>query len=284
MTTPILEVRGVSQRFGKFQALSNVSVAFQPGKLTAIIGPNGAGKSTFFNVVSGAFPPTEGSIHFLGSDITGLPQHEFARIGIAKSFQITNVFKQLSRARERAGRRADAACALRAAAAARGDARADRPGRPPARAGRPAAGARQAGRRPCARPAARAGDRDGAGLRAEAAADGRAHRRHVAGGNHDDDGADRVAGDRAHGDPGRAQDEAGDGPVRAAASCCTTASSWPRARRTRSAAMPRSGASISANIKDRRMLQSRPGSMPGTTAATWCRTSPSTSRRARSSR
>ncbi|MET0962219.1 MAG: ABC transporter ATP-binding protein [Noviherbaspirillum sp.] len=96
MSEPILEVHGISQRFGKFQALSNVSVAFQPGKLTAIIGPNGAGKSTFFNIVSGAFPPTEGSIRYLGRDITGLPQHEFARIGIAKSFQITNVFKQLS--------------------------------------------------------------------------------------------------------------------------------------------------------------------------------------------
>ena len=96
MSEPILEVRGVSQRFGKFRALNNVSVAFQPGKLTAIIGPNGAGKSTFFNIVSGAFPPSEGSIRYMGRDITGLPQHEFARIGIAKSFQITNVFKQLS--------------------------------------------------------------------------------------------------------------------------------------------------------------------------------------------
>jgi len=92
----ILEVENVTQRFGKFVALNRVSVAFQPGKLTAIIGPNGAGKSTFFNVVSGAFAPTQGRIRFQGRDITGLAQHEFARIGIAKSFQITNVFKQLS--------------------------------------------------------------------------------------------------------------------------------------------------------------------------------------------
>ncbi len=95
-SVPILEVEGISKRFGKFQALTKISVAFQPGKLTAIIGPNGAGKSTFFNVVSGAFPPSEGRIRFEGRDITGLAQHEFARIGIAKSFQITNVFKQLS--------------------------------------------------------------------------------------------------------------------------------------------------------------------------------------------
>jgi len=93
---PILEVENVSQHFGNFVALNGVSVAFEPGKLTAIIGPNGAGKSTFFNVLSGAFPPSSGRVRFQGKDITGLAQHEFARIGIAKSFQITNVFKQLS--------------------------------------------------------------------------------------------------------------------------------------------------------------------------------------------
>ena len=92
----ILEVAGVTQRFGRFVALNNVSARFQARKLSAIIGPNGAGKSTFFNVVSGAFPPSAGTLKFQGRDITGLPQHEFARIGIAKSFQITNVFKRLS--------------------------------------------------------------------------------------------------------------------------------------------------------------------------------------------
>ena len=96
MRAPILEVEQVTQRFGNFVALNRVSVSFQPGRLTAIIGPNGAGKSTFFNVVSGAFAPTQGRVRFQGKDITGLAQHAFARIGIAKSFQITNVFKQLS--------------------------------------------------------------------------------------------------------------------------------------------------------------------------------------------
>jgi branched-chain amino acid transport system ATP-binding protein len=93
---PILQVEGLSKRFGNFVALNNVSAQFQAKKLSAIIGPNGAGKSTFFNVVSGAFPPSSGRLAFQGRDITGLKQHEFARIGIAKSFQITNVFKQLS--------------------------------------------------------------------------------------------------------------------------------------------------------------------------------------------
>jgi branched-chain amino acid transport system ATP-binding protein len=95
-STPILQVEGVSKHFGKFVALNNVSASFEAHKLSAIIGPNGAGKSTFFNVVSGAFAPTSGRLKFEGRDITGLPQHEFARIGIAKSFQITNVFKQLT--------------------------------------------------------------------------------------------------------------------------------------------------------------------------------------------
>jgi len=94
--TPILRVDGVSKRFGNFVALNNVSAQFQARKLSAIIGPNGAGKSTFFNVVSGAFAPSSGRLSFQGRDITGLKQHEFARTGIAKSFQITNVFKQLS--------------------------------------------------------------------------------------------------------------------------------------------------------------------------------------------
>ena len=94
--TPILEVNGVSRFFGKFQALNNVSVSFQRGELTAIIGPNGAGKSTFFNVVSGGIAPSTGSVRFEGQDITALAQHDFARIGIAKSFQITNVFKHIS--------------------------------------------------------------------------------------------------------------------------------------------------------------------------------------------
>ncbi len=93
---PILEVDAMSKRFGNFVALNKVTARFEAGKLSAIIGPNGAGKSTFFNVVSGAFPPSAGRLSFRGRDITGLPQHAFARIGIAKSFQITNVFKQLS--------------------------------------------------------------------------------------------------------------------------------------------------------------------------------------------
>lgn len=92
----ILRAENVTMRFGGFTALSDVSVTFPDGQLTAIIGPNGAGKSTLFNVLSGAFPPSEGKVFYDGKDITGTPQHEFARLGIAKSFQITNVFPELT--------------------------------------------------------------------------------------------------------------------------------------------------------------------------------------------
>ena len=93
---PILEAKNITQRFGAFTAVNNVSVSFAAGKLAAIIGPNGAGKSTLFNVLSGALIPTTGEIMFAGQNITGIAQHEFARRGIAKSFQITNLFPQLT--------------------------------------------------------------------------------------------------------------------------------------------------------------------------------------------
>jgi branched-chain amino acid transport system ATP-binding protein len=96
MSAAILVAEKIGKSFGGFTALKDVSVSFRAGELAAIIGPNGAGKSTFFNVISGAFPPSSGRIRFEGRDITGVPQHEFARMGIAKSFQITNVFPLLS--------------------------------------------------------------------------------------------------------------------------------------------------------------------------------------------
>jgi branched-chain amino acid transport system ATP-binding protein len=94
--SPILSARGVGKKFGGFTALAGVTVDFRSDRLTSIIGPNGAGKSTFFNILSGAFPPSEGAIVFEGREITALPPHKFAHRGIAKSFQITNLFPQLS--------------------------------------------------------------------------------------------------------------------------------------------------------------------------------------------
>lgn len=94
--TPLLRTEGISKKYGNFTANDDVSVDFPRGKLTAIIGPNGAGKSTFFNMISGATPPTTGRILFGGNNLSGRKQHEFARIGISKSFQITNLFPALT--------------------------------------------------------------------------------------------------------------------------------------------------------------------------------------------
>ena len=93
---PIIEVRDVWMQFGGFSALSNVSLALKRGQLTSIIGPNGAGKSTLFNVLSGSLKPSSGSVFALGREITRLPQHRITRLGVAKSFQITSVFPQLT--------------------------------------------------------------------------------------------------------------------------------------------------------------------------------------------
>ncbi len=96
MTDIILGTRDVGVSFGKFVALRAISAEFRRGELAGIIGPNGAGKSTFFNTLSGQIAPTTGRVTFEGRDITGLPQHRYARLGIAKSFQITTVFPQLT--------------------------------------------------------------------------------------------------------------------------------------------------------------------------------------------
>jgi len=92
----ILRTKGVGKIFGKFVALNDISAEFTKGAITSIIGPNGAGKSTYFNLLCGALAPSSGSVEFEGRDVTGLAQHRFAHMGIAKSFQITNVFPQLT--------------------------------------------------------------------------------------------------------------------------------------------------------------------------------------------
>ncbi|MFQ5848525.1 MAG: ABC transporter ATP-binding protein [Candidatus Methylomirabilales bacterium] len=96
MTAPLLEVQSVSKSFGHFVAVDDISLAIQEGELTALIGPNGAGKTTFYNLVSGRLKPTKGSVSFRGTDITGLPPHRISRLGISRSFQITNIFNELS--------------------------------------------------------------------------------------------------------------------------------------------------------------------------------------------
>ncbi len=92
----LLQTEQLTREFGSLVAVDHVAVTIQRGELRSIIGPNGAGKTTFFRLISGEMRPTRGRIWFDGLDITGLPQHRIARLGIAKSYQITNVFPHLT--------------------------------------------------------------------------------------------------------------------------------------------------------------------------------------------
>src|SRR6202008_1037944 len=92
----LLETRGVSRAFGSLVAINDVSFAVEPGELRAGIGPNGAGKTTFFNLISGLFPPTTGSIFFDGKEITRLSANKRVSLGITRPFQITEIFPELT--------------------------------------------------------------------------------------------------------------------------------------------------------------------------------------------
>jgi branched-chain amino acid transport system ATP-binding protein len=91
-----LVVEAVSRNFGGVQALSNVSFSVEPGERRLIIGPNGAGKTTLFNMLSGAAAVSGGRITLFDRDITHLPPYERARMGLARTFQITNLFPHLT--------------------------------------------------------------------------------------------------------------------------------------------------------------------------------------------
>jgi branched-chain amino acid transport system ATP-binding protein len=92
----VLEVKDLTKRFGSLVAVHDISLTVQPGELRAVIGPNGAGKTTFFNLVSGFFAPSAGSIVFDGADITGVPAHQRVGLGMARTFQITEIFPELT--------------------------------------------------------------------------------------------------------------------------------------------------------------------------------------------
>jgi branched-chain amino acid transport system ATP-binding protein len=92
----LLEVDNVVRAFGSLIAVNGVSLKVEPGDLHAVIGPNGAGKTTFFNLVSGFFPPSSGRIRFRDRDITAAPAHERVALGMARTFQITEIFPELT--------------------------------------------------------------------------------------------------------------------------------------------------------------------------------------------
>jgi branched-chain amino acid transport system ATP-binding protein len=93
---PILRLRGIGRRFGGLRAVDGVDLAVAPGERRAILGPNGAGKTTLFNVISGEFPPSDGTIELFGSDVTYDPPRKRARMGLARTFQQSRLFLGLS--------------------------------------------------------------------------------------------------------------------------------------------------------------------------------------------
>ena len=96
MSALSLELRQVHKSFGRTPIINGVDLAIAKGERHAIIGPNGAGKSTLFNLISGRFPPSSGQILLDGEQITGLDAQDINRRGLARSFQITNIFPRLS--------------------------------------------------------------------------------------------------------------------------------------------------------------------------------------------
>ena len=93
---PLLELRGVSRRFGGLTAVSNVTLTVHPGEIVGLIGPNGAGKTTLVNVITGVHPATAGSVLFNGRDVTRLAPWQAARAGIGRTFQIVQPFPELT--------------------------------------------------------------------------------------------------------------------------------------------------------------------------------------------
>jgi len=92
----VLELRGLTKRFGGLVAVDHVNLAVKDGEIHALIGPNGAGKTTIVAQVSGSLDADAGEILFLGSDLTRLPQHARVKAGIARSYQITSIFRRFS--------------------------------------------------------------------------------------------------------------------------------------------------------------------------------------------
>jgi branched-chain amino acid transport system ATP-binding protein len=96
MSMAILEVEGITKRFGGLTAVNNVSFSVEKGNILSVIGPNGAGKSTLFKLISSFVTSTSGRVNFEGQTITGLPPHEVARRGVVRTFQETTIFKEMT--------------------------------------------------------------------------------------------------------------------------------------------------------------------------------------------
>ncbi len=96
MTSLAVELKDVRKSFGKTEIIRGTSLAVQPGERVAIIGPNGAGKSTLFNLISGRLSPTSGDINVNGQRVNGMTPYQVNRMGLSRSFQVSNLFTRLS--------------------------------------------------------------------------------------------------------------------------------------------------------------------------------------------
>ncbi len=92
----VLRIENLGHSYGRFKVIEDISLAIGKGETSALIGPNGAGKTTFYNAISGKFPPTRGKVFLNDEEITGLPSHRVVAKGMCRSFQITNVFTELT--------------------------------------------------------------------------------------------------------------------------------------------------------------------------------------------
>jgi len=92
----ILEVNALTMLFGNLSALKEVSLSVKSGEILGLIGPNGAGKTTFFNCITGYLSSSLGSIHFQGKEITRLPPHRICHLGICRTFQIVQIFQEMT--------------------------------------------------------------------------------------------------------------------------------------------------------------------------------------------
>jgi len=92
----LLECKGLVRRFGALAAVDGIDLSVEPGEIRAVIGPNGAGKSTVFNLITSVLKPSAGQVIFAGEDVTGMPVHQVAQKGIARTFQLCHVFPALS--------------------------------------------------------------------------------------------------------------------------------------------------------------------------------------------
>lgn len=96
MSTPLLQVRGLGRRFGGLQAVADLDLTVQAHEILGVIGPNGAGKTTTFNMIAGSLAPSAGEIVFESRSLGGLPAHDFARLGILRTFQHNKPFSSMS--------------------------------------------------------------------------------------------------------------------------------------------------------------------------------------------